>query len=334
VKHGTILYVKKGTMMIEIRNLTKRYGSFTAIDNVSCNIAEGGITGLVGYNGAGKTTLLKTICGVYRPEKGEVTMDGQAVFNNEAAKGRLFFVPDDPYVLPQASMKRMAKFYRGYYPGWDEGLFLQLAEIFKLDINKRIGGFSKGMQRQAFIIFALCVSSDYILIDEIFDGLDPTVRDLVRQLLLEAIAGREAGVIISSHNLRELEDLCNRICIINDRHIIYDADIDDMRASKNKYRAAFAEAVDGQALLEGLGIKARQVKNEGNVLTFLADGLAEEIKRKLLAKSPLLLESFPLTLEEIFITEMGARNYDFSGLFDNSRPRLKSNIKNGKGKNK
>jgi ABC-2 type transport system ATP-binding protein len=320
--------------MIEIRNLTKKYGNFIAINNVSCNIAEGGITGLVGYNGAGKTTLLKTICGVYRPENGEVTMDGQVIFNNESAKSRLFFVPDDPYVLPQANMKRMAKFYQGYYPNWDDELFEKLTEIFGLDINKRIGGFSKGMQRQAFIIFALCISSDYILIDEIFDGLDPTVRDLVRQLLLEAIAGRNAGVIISSHNLRELEDLCNRICIVNDKHIIYDADIDDMRANKNKYRVALAEAFDGQAFLKELGIAARNIKNEGNILTFLADGSVDDIKKKLLTKSPLLLESFPLTLEEIFITEMGTRNYDFTGLFDNGRPRKDSkiNTKNGKGK--
>ncbi len=176
--------------MLEINHVTKRFGDFTAIEDITAVIEAGSIYGLVGYNGAGKTTLLKTICGIYRAEEGGVTLDGREIYDNAEAKGRIFFVPDDMFLLPQANMKRMAAFFRGYYPLWNQGIFEKLADIFKLDIQKRISGFSKGMQRQAYIIFALASSTDYLLLDEAFDGIDPMMRDLVRQLLLETIAER------------------------------------------------------------------------------------------------------------------------------------------------
>lgn len=300
--------------MIEVKRVTKKYGSFTAIEDLSCEFNKGSIFGLVGYNGAGKTTLLKTIIGVLKPEKGETVLDGENVFDNAEAKKRIFMVSDDPYIIPQASMKRMARFYKGFYPNWNNKLFKKLTGLFNLDVNKRMSGFSKGMQRQAFIIFALSAMPEYLLLDEAFDGIDPMMRDLVRQLMLEAMAERELGIIISSHNLRELEDLCDRVGVINGKRIVYNADIDDMRVNKNKYKAAFNESFE-ECTLNGLGIKSRNFKKDGKLVTFIADGSAEEITEKLSSCNPLLLETMPLTLEEIFLLEMEAKTYDFKDLF-------------------
>jgi len=300
--------------MLSIKNVTKKYGTFTAIEEINLEISAGSIFGLVGYNGAGKTTLLKTICGILKPEQGTVAADTAYVFDNPVAKRRIFFVSDDPYYFPQASMNRMAKFYKSHYPLWNTNMFGKLTEIFGLDPSARISGFSKGMQRQASIILALSAMPDYLLLDEAFDGIDPMMRELVRRLLLEAIAERETCVIISSHNLRELEDLCDRAALLNGKRVVFDADIDEMRLGKNKYKAAFSAEVSEDGLL-ALGIHCKEFKSDGKVVTFIADGPAEEIKQKLMAKQPLLLESMPLTLEEIFLLEMGVSNYDFTDLF-------------------
>lgn len=301
--------------MVELQNVTKKYGTFTAVEHIHCVFNEGSIYGLVGYNGAGKTTLLKTACGIFKPEQGTVTLDGVPVYDNADAKSRLFIIPDELYILPQASMRRMAAFYRGYYPRWNDTLFRKLADIFKLDTHKRIHGFSKGMQRQAFIILALSAMPDYLFLDEAFDGIDPMMRDLVRQLLLEAIAERNMGIVLSSHNLRELEDLCDRVGVINGKRIVYDADVNDMRINKNKYKVIFNGDFNEHALLSGLDVPCRNSKREGPVLTFIADGPVEEVTQKLTAHHPLLLETLPLTLEEIFLIEMEAQTYDFTDLF-------------------
>lgn len=300
--------------MIEVRNITKKYGEFTAIEDLNTTMDKDSIFGLVGYNGAGKTTLLKTICGVLKPENGEVSIDGQSVYDNAEAKSRIFLVSDELYILPQASMKRMAKFYKGFYPNWNEKVFNKLTDIFRLDASRRMSRFSKGMQRQAFIIFALSASPEYLLLDEAFDGIDPVMRDLVRQLLLDAMAERGMGIIISSHNLRELEDLCDRVGIINGKRIVYDANIDDLQTNKNKYRAAFSEEAD-ESLFDGLNIKYKNFRGNGKIITFIADGEADEIIKKLETKNPLFLETLPLTLEEIFLIEMEARTYDFTDIF-------------------
>ena len=205
--------------LIEISGVTKKYGGFTAIDDISCCIGDGAICGLTGCNGAGKTTLLKCMCGVLKPEKGDISIDGQPVYDNENTKSRIFFIPDDPYILPQASMKRMAKFYSCYYPRWDNAVYSELVGMFTLDESKKISSFSKGMLRQAFLIFALSVSAEYILMDETFDGLDQFNRGLARQLLRQAVAGRGASVIISSHDLPELDTFCDQLIQMNGKNI-------------------------------------------------------------------------------------------------------------------
>lgn len=301
--------------MIEINNITKRYGDFTAITNISITIDKGTIYGLAGYNGAGKTTLLTTMCGALKPDEGSVSLDGQFVHNNSFIKSKLFLVSDEPYQFTKVNMKQMAKFYKGYYPKWDEPLFIKLVAIFKLDITKRMSSFSKGMYRQAFIIFALCVGADYLLLDEAFDGIDPMMRDVVRHLIIETVAERGTSVIVSSHNLRELENLCERIAILNGKRIAYDAKIEDMRNSIHKFRVCFNESQADQALLIKMGIQAKQVKTDGKNMVFVANGLVNEIKQKLAECSLTLLETIPLSLDEMFMVEMEADTYDFKDLF-------------------
>jgi ABC-2 type transport system ATP-binding protein len=233
--------------MLKVNNVTKQYNGFTAVEGVSLTVPPGMAYGLIGYNGAGKTTLLKTICGVLQPEAGNITLDGQNVFNNSAAKGRIFFVPDVPYWLPQANMKRMAAFYRGFYPKWNGGLYAKLVSLFKLDESKRLAGFSKGMQRQAAIIFAFSAMADYLLLDEIFDGLDLMMKERVYKLLQSAVSGQGMGVIVSSHDITGIAKLCGRVGILNGKRLLYDADVNTLlKNEKMTLEEILLKDLDGQ----------------------------------------------------------------------------------------
>ncbi len=298
--------------MITVNNVRKDFGSFTALKDVSCNVGNGSIYGLVGYNGSGKTTLLKIISGVYEPDEGGVLINGGMVFDNETVKRRIFFVPDDLFFLPQASLQRMARFYTGYYPQFSMETFHKLVEMFELSPRKRINGFSKGMQRQAALILALSARPDCLLLDESFDGLDPVKRSLVRQVLTELIVERDTSVIISSHNLRELEDLCDHIGLMNQKHIVMECGIGDVSANRNKFRIAFQDEFP-KNLLDG--IPHRNEERSGKILTFVATGDPDEITAKLSTFHPALLEIIPLSLEEVFLSEMEAKSYDFTDLF-------------------
>jgi ABC-2 type transport system ATP-binding protein len=299
--------------VIEVKNLTKRYGAFTALQGLSLKAEPGSVYGLVGYNGAGKTTLLKCAIGMYRPEAGKVLVEGEAIYDNAEMKKKMFFIPDDLFFLPQATMERMAAFYRGFYPHWNQVTFGKLTRLFRLDPKVRINGFSKGMQRQAAIILGLSTHPKYLLLDELFDGLDPVMRDLARQLLLEIIAGNETTVIISSHNLRELEDLCDHIGVINSKHIVYDSSIEDLRGSRRLYRAVLPT----EALPEDFAnIDCGKLKINGRIATFISRGPEVKTDYMLSALAPVLVEKLPMTLEEIFLDEMEVGSYDFSGIFD------------------
>jgi ABC-2 type transport system ATP-binding protein len=302
--------------VIEARDLTKRYGKHTALQGLGMKAEPGSIFGLVGYNGAGKTTLLKCAIGMFRPEEGKVLVEGENVYDNAAIKRKMFFIPDELFFLPQASMERMAAFYRGFYPDWSQSTFTKLSGLFKLDTKARVGGFSKGMQRQAAFIFALSARPKYLLLDELFDGLDPAKRNLVRQLLLEAIAGNGMSVVISSHNLREMEDLCDRIGVINDRRIVYESSIEDLRGSRRRYRAIFQEPPAPEAFGS---VGCAKLKVEGKVATFVARRDEGETDRALAQLSPVFVEKMPMTLEEIFLDEMEVGDYDFSGIFDEDK---------------
>ncbi|MFY9198099.1 MAG: ABC transporter ATP-binding protein [Acutalibacteraceae bacterium] len=298
--------------MIEVKNVTKKFGDFTAIKDLSFNVGKSSIYGLVGYNGAGKTTLLKTVAGVYKADGGEVLVGGENVFENEKMKRKMFYVPDDLYFKPYSNMKKMAQFYKGFYPTFNDDTFKKLSEAFGLDINKHINGFSKGMQRQAELILGMSTHPEYLLLDESFDGLDPAKRNFSRKLLLEYMAEKETSIIISSHNLHDLADLCDHIGLINGQKIVLDCSVNEMSGSRSKFRVAFDKEM-GTDDFKSLNYK--RITQDGKLFSLTSLGDADEFEEKLRAMSPVLIERFSLSLEEIFLDEMEASDYDISGIF-------------------
>lgn len=297
--------------MIEVKSLTKSYGKFTALQDISLSVDKGAIFGLVGYNGAGKTTLLKNISGVYKPEAGGVFFDSKPVFDNPKVKEKIFFIPDDLYFGTYANMNKMANFYNGYYSKFDYSMFKRLTTAFGLDPTKRINGFSKGMQRQAEIVLAMSTKPEVILLDESFDGIDPQKRLLIRGLLTEYINDFNATVIISSHNLTELEDLCSDIGIINGKKIVISGKVSDLSYGKSKYRLAFNRPF---TLDEFSDIDCQSLRKDGQLAYFTVTGDSEEVQEKIKALNPAVIERVNLSLEEIFLEEMEGGNYDFKNI--------------------
>lgn len=298
--------------MIEIREVTKKYGKFTAVDKLSMTVDKGSVYGLVGYNGAGKTTLLKTVAGIYRADGGSVTVDGVDVFDSADVKRRMFYVPDDLYFNYNSSIEKMAKFYAGYYPKFSFETLDKLCGVFKLDKTARINSFSKGMQRQAAMILGMSTLPEILLLDESFDGLDPAKRSLMNNMLIEYAADRECSIIVSSHNLHELTDICDHIALINGKRIVLDCSVDDISASRCKFRAVFADEKSREDFAD---FEIKRFDKDGKIVTLSLGGDPEENEKKLNAMSPLLVEKYPLTLEEIFLEEMEDTDYDFKEIF-------------------
>lgn len=298
--------------MIEIREVTKKYGKFTAVDKLSMTVDKGSVYGLVGYNGAGKTTLLKTVAGIYRADGGSVTVDGVDVFDSADVKRRMFYVPDDLYFNYNSSIEKMAKFYAGYYPKFSFETLDKLCGVFKLDKTARINSFSKGMQRQAAMILGMSTLPEILLLDESFDGLDPAKRSLMNNMLIEYAADRECSIIVSSHNLHELTDICDHIALINGKRIVLDCSVDDISASRCKFRVVFADEKSRENFAD---FDIKRFDKDGKIVTLSLGGDPEENEKKLNAMSPLLVEKYPLTLEEIFLEEMEDTDYDFKEIF-------------------
>lgn len=293
--------------MIEVRGLTKRFGDFTALSNVTCTIPEGCIYGMVGSNGAGKSTLLRIISGVYRPDAGEVFIDGQPVYENTAMKAHIAFVPDELYFLGGADMRRMAQLYAAY-PTFDKARFEALTASFKLDPTKPLSTFSKGMRRQASIILSLSSRPKYIFFDETFDGLDPIMRTLVKKLIVEDVLDRHATAIITSHSLRELEDTCDQLALLHKGGLVLESDVQNLKTSLFKIQIAFNHDYD-RDLFAGLDIL--HYTRHGSVASFIVRGDREQTVAALQAKLPVLLDILPLSLEEVFTYEMEALGYIF-----------------------
>lgn len=298
--------------MIEIREVTKKYGKFTAVDKLSMTVDKGSVYGLVGYNGAGKTTLLKTVAGIYRADGGSVTVDDVDVFDSADVKRRMFYVPDDLYFNYNSSIEKMAKFYAGYYPKFSFETLDKLCGVFKLDKTARINSFSKGMQRQAAMILGMSTLPEILLLDESFDGLDPAKRSLMNNMLIEYAADRECSIIVSSHNLHELTDICDHIALINGKRIVLDCSVDDISASRCKFRVVFADEKTREDFAD---FDIKRFDKDGKIVTLSLGGDPEENEKKLNAMSPLLVEKYPLTLEEIFLEEMEDTDYDFKEIF-------------------
>ena len=300
--------------MIEVVNVTKKFGDFTAIQDLNFKVSDGSIYGLIGYNGAGKTTLLKTISGVYKPDGGEVRLDGENAFDNAKMKQHMFYVPDDIYLAQYANMERMAKFYNGFYPDFSFDTFRKLSEVFGLDTKARINGFSKGMQRQAEIVLGISTKPDFILFDETFDGLDPAKRALIKNLLNEYMEDTNASVIVSSHDLHELEGLCDHFGLINGKKLVLDSSIKELSEGRAKFRIVFKDDVTEEDI-KSIGINVKSLKRDGRIIVITVKGSEKETAAKLNTLSPIMVEPMPLSLEEVFLDEMEGTNYDFSKIF-------------------
>lgn len=299
--------------MIEFNNITKKFGDFLAVEDISFKVEPSSIYGLIGYNGAGKTTLLKTAAGIYKPENGEVLMDGVNTFDNNTIRKEMFYIPDDLYFPMAATPKSMAKFYADYYPNFSIKIFNNLIELFSLDPKKKIRGFSKGMQRQTEIVLALACKPKFLLLDETFDGLDPQKRDITKKLFVEYIAENEASIIISSHNLSELSNLCDHAGLINGKHITMDCSVYDISENYCKLRLIFNRDLTKEDFSE---IKYKSIDIDGKIVTIIFEGNANEEKQKLNALSPIAVDEYKLTLEEVFLNEMEEKKYDITKIFE------------------
>lgn len=293
--------------MIEARGVSKRFGKTAALAEVTAHVPRGSIYGLVGPNGSGKTTLLKTVAGIYRPDAGEVLAAGEPVWENPAAKGKIFFLPDDLWSPPGGTLEELAALYEGAYPGFDREEYRRLLGVFPVEEKKRLSRLSKGMRRQAGLILALASRAPVLLLDEAFDGLDPMVRRKARKLLIQEVEGRGLTVVIASHNLRELEDLCDRVGLLYQGSLTMERELDDLRESFSKVQGAFPEPVDWEKT--GLSILRREER--GNLTSLLVWGRPEETAEMLEGLHPLFVEALPLTLEEAFVGEMEALGYDY-----------------------
>ena len=290
--------------MIEIKELKKSFGGFQALDGLSLTVPTGSVYGLVGPNGAGKTTAIKHLTGVYRQDSGEVLLDGAPVFENPAAKEKIAYIPDEIYFFPQAGIKDMAAFYKGVYPKFSEDRYRKLGEAFGLDEKAPIKRFSRGMQKQAAFRLAMSLMPEVLVLDEPVDGLDPVMRRQIWTLLLADVAERGMTVLVSSHNLRELEDVCDHVGIIHAGKTLVERSLSELQDNMVKVQLVLSE---GAPLPEGLNILHES--RVGQVRTLILRGRSEEISAAVAAAGPLFYDLLPLTLEEIFIYELGGEHY-------------------------
>ena len=286
--------------MLEMKNVVKTFGHVTALDNLSLTVPKGAVYGLVGPNGAGKSTAIRHLTGIYRPDSGDVTLEGVPVFENPGAKGRIGYIPDDVFYYPGATLEEMRKFYKGIYPKFDDDLFARLHEIFQLPSNTPIRRYSKGMQKQAAFHLTMSIHPEVLILDEPVDGLDPVMRRQVMSVILADVAEHGTTVLISSHNLRELEDVCDHVGIMDKGRMLLERSLADMQGNTHKL-----QIVGGTP--EGLEILHESAS--GRLKTLIVRGQAWEISTKAAAAKPAYYDLLPLSLEEIFIYELGGVNY-------------------------
>jgi len=287
--------------MLEMKNVTKSFGGFTALEDISLTVPRGAVYGLVGPNGAGKSTAIRHLTGIYRPDRGTVTADGQSIYENAAVKERIGYIPDDIFYFPSANLEDMRKFYKGMYPKFDDKLFEQLCEVFRLPRKGQIRRFSKGMQKQAAFQLTLASRPEILILDEPVDGLDPVMRRQVWSLMLSSVAEEGTTVLVSSHNLRELEDICDHVGIMDHGRMLLERSLADMQGATHKLQLV------GE-IPEGLEVLHESAS--GRLRTLIVRGSVEEIGARVAAASPVYHDILPLSLEEIFIYELGGADYE------------------------
>ena len=291
--------------MLEMKNVTKTFGNFTALDQLTMTIPKGAIYGLVGPNGAGKSTAIRHFTGVYRQDQGEVLMEGQPIFENTAAKARIGYIPDEIFYFPSSTLEDMHKYYKGISPSFDEELYSKLQNVFRLPTAGQIRRFSKGMQKQAAFQLTICIRPDVLILDEPVDGLDPVMRRQVWNIILSDVAQRGTTVLISSHNLRELEDICDHVGIMDHGKMLLEKSLADMQGATHKIQIVGDLPEDMDILHE---------TSTGRLRTLILRGDAQEIHSRIAATNPTFFEMLPLSLEEIFIYELGGVNYEIKNI--------------------
>lgn len=303
--------ISGGEIMIEIKNVSKYYGDIAAVNDISLNIQEGIVMGLLGTNGAGKSTLLRCMAGILKPEKGQILINGNDVWNNPDAKSDFFYISDDQFYFPNATPKDFGSFYKNYYPSFDIQRFEELLDKIDLPANRKIKTFSKGMKKQLSILIGICSGTQYLFCDETFDGLDPVMRQAIKGLFIQEMDRRNFTPVIASHNLRELEDISDYIGLLHKGGVLLSQDLDDLRCNLTKIQCVLPEECDEKIKNSLLVLK---MQRHGKLLTMTVRGQSEKILEWMNSLEPVYCESVPLTLEEIFISETEVAGYDIKSL--------------------
>ena len=293
--------------MIQVNNVSKEFNGFPALDGVNMRVEKGNIYGLVGPNGAGKSTLIRHITGVYRADEGEVLIAGEPVYENRNAKAKFSYIPDDLFYFMQADTMEMKRFYQGMYKKFDDKLFYRLQEFFPtIDVKRNIRRLSKGMQKQVAFWLAICCKPELMILDEPVDGLDPVMRRQIWSIIMSEVAENQMTILVSSHNLRELEDVCDHVGIMHKGKIMIERSLSDLQGSVCKIQVACQSGMP--KLPEDFEVL--HMSNTGRVYTLIVRGDAQKVQEAVYQEKPTIVDVLPLTLEEIFIYEMGGADYE------------------------
>ncbi|MBE5960629.1 MAG: ABC transporter ATP-binding protein [Lachnospiraceae bacterium] len=298
--------------MIEAINISKKFDSIQAVDHISATIKEGNVFGLIGTNGAGKSTFIRMLCGILKPDSGTITIDGLPVFENPAAKKLFFYISDEQYFFNNGTPADLKAFYRTVYPDFDSVRFDDLLKKFDLDSRRKIHTFSKGMKKQLSVLCGICANTKYLFCDETFDGLDPVMRQAIKSIFASEMESRGMTPIIASHNLRELEDICDHVGLLHKGGILLSKDLEDMKLNISKVQCVLKDETDPKAIFDGLSILS--VEQRGQLYTITVRASNEDVAERLRYHDPVFFEVLPLSLEEIFISETEVAGYDIKKL--------------------
>ncbi|MDE6520732.1 MAG: ABC transporter ATP-binding protein [Ruminococcus sp.] len=306
--------------MIELKNVVKKFDTYNALDGVDLKIEKGTAFGLLGSNGAGKSTILRLLSGIYKHDSGDVLIDGESVYDNVSTKQKVFFINDETVQFGNYTLQALKEYYKSYYMNFSDEMFEELRQRVNLPLNKKINTFSKGMKRQAIVIIGLACRTDYLLLDEAFDGLDPTMRIIVKHMLVDAMLDRQLTTVISSHNLKEINEVCDTAALLHNGKIVFSREIDSVTTSVHKIQAVFPKNDDGTAKeytreqLSAEGLDILHFEKNQSIYYIIAKGEMQELEKFFAPKNPVVLELIPLSLEEIFIYELEVLGYDSNEL--------------------
>ncbi|MDE6707680.1 MAG: ABC transporter ATP-binding protein [Oscillospiraceae bacterium] len=296
--------------MMQLKATVKQFEDFKALDGVDLEIPKGTAFGLLGSNGAGKSTILRLFSGIYKQESGEVLIDGEPVYDNIQAKQKVFFINDETIQFSNFTLMQLKDFYKQFYPSFSEEIFEKLEKAIQLPRNKKISTFSKGMKRQAIVIIGIACCTPYLLLDEAFDGLDPTMRIIVKRMLVDAMCERELTVVISSHNLKEINEMCDMAGLLHHGKIVFNRQLDSLKGTVHKIQTAFADKSKIYTAKDFPSLEILHFEKTQSIYHIIAKGEEEEIHQALAPFKPVIADMIPLSLEEIFIYELEVLGYD------------------------